>query len=319
MKILRKLIQLHKFFFFTAMLLTVLSVFLNLYWNSFLADTIDHLGNISVLDFGSPEAILFTPPVMAAVIILFHTAAEYLSSCLASYTCEIFAHEMRMGYCRFYLQSDIQTLSKLNVGEEQSAMQNELREVSVYLNENLFSFTKQFVTFAVTVSFLLRQNPRLALLSILPVIPLIIYCYFSGKTIKNFTEQCQKSRKRINGQVNTLLELFPIIQVYDACRLMDTAVDEKLLEWKNSTVRKERVAAGLMSLSGLLSFVPLLLLLGFGGAMVVNGEISTGILYIFINLSGNVSGFLQNMPNIYAAYRGFEASVERLGKKMVLP
>lgn len=81
----------------------------------------------------------------------------------------------------------------------------------------------------------------------------------------------------------------------------------------------ERVAAGLMSLSGLLSFVPLLLLLGFGGVMVVNGEISTGIFYIFINLSGNVSGFLQNMPNMYAAFRRFEASAERLGKKLVLP
>lgn len=126
MKILKKLIWLHKFLFFAAMLFTLLSVFLNLYWNSFLADTIDRLESIFLLDSPDEEALLLTPLAMAAVIIFFHTAAEYLSSCLASYTCEVFAHEMRMGYSRFYLQRDIRTLSKLKVGEEQSAMQNEM-------------------------------------------------------------------------------------------------------------------------------------------------------------------------------------------------
>lgn len=149
---------------------------------------------------------MLTPLAMAAVIILLHTAAEYLSSCLASYTCEVFAHEMRMGYSRFYLQCDIRTLSKLNVGEEQSAMQNEMGEISAYLNENLFSFTKQFVSFAVTAVFLLCCNSKLALLSTLPVVPLIIYCNFSSKVIKNLTEQCQKSKKQINGLADILLE-----------------------------------------------------------------------------------------------------------------
>ncbi len=74
---------------------------------------------------------------------------------------------------------------------------------------------------------------------------------------------------------------------------------DNLSEWEDMNVKKERIATGLMSLSGVLSFVPLLLLLGAGGAMVMNGEISIGIFYIFINLSGNVSGFLQNMPGIY--------------------
>ena len=93
---------------------------------------------------------------------------------------------------------------------------------------------------------------------------------------------------------------------------------ENLSEWENASVKKEKVSARLMSLSGVLSFMPLLLLLGFGGFMVVNGEISKGIFYIFINLSGNVSGFLQNMPGIYANFRRFSASVGSLDEKLVL-
>lgn len=318
MNILKKLIGLHKYVFGTATIFTLISIILNLYWNDFLAKMIDRLGDSTLFDHGNEHNIFFAFLVNGMLIILLYTIGELLSSYAASYTCEIFAHEMRMGYVRYYLESDNRILSTLNVGEEQSVMQNELKDISDYLNANLFSLMKQFGTFAVTVVFLLCKNFKLAAFSILPVIPLLIYCSFSSKIIKSYTEQCQDSKQKINGLADMILELFPIIQVYSAYKLIDSTMQERLSEWENANIKKERVSAKLMSLSGVLSFVPLLLLLGLGGFMVIKGEISIGIFYIFINLSGNVSGFLQNMPNIYANFRRFGASVGRLETKLIL-
>lgn len=315
MKILKQLIKLHKILFMTAVLFTFLSVILNLYWNKFLARLLDVLENTDFFYYENETGIFFATGI---VIVFMHAISEYLSLYLSSYTCEIFAHEMRMGYARHYLQSDIQALSKLNVGEEQSAMQNELKDISDYMSENLFSLMKQLGTFAVTVIFLLRQNCKLAMLYIFPVIPLILYCSFSSKIIKDYTQLCQNSRKKINGLADTILELFPVIQIYDAYKPVKDAMKKNLSEWGESNIKKERISAGLMSLSGVLPFVPLMLLLGFGGFMVINGKISIGTFYIFINLSGNVSGFLQNMPGIYAAFRRFSASVDRLEGKICI-
>ncbi len=306
MKILKQLIQLHKILFIMAVLTTVLSVIFNLCWNKYLAQLLDGLGNTEM------HPCLTT----GILIVLIHAASEFLSTYLSSYTCEIFAHEMRMGYARYYVQSDIRTLAGLNVGEAQSAMQNELKEISDYMSEQLFSLMKQFGTFAMTVLFLLWINFKLAMLSIVPVIPLIFYCSFSSKVIKKYTQQCQYSRKKLNGLADMILELFPVIQIYDACKLIQGAVKENLSEWGNASIKKEQTSARLMSFSGVLSFVPLLLLLGFGGSMVIQEEISLGTFYIFINLSGNVSGFLQNMPGIYAGFRRFSASVDRLEGKL---
>ena len=317
MKIIKQLINLHRVLFTIAILLTFLSIILSLCWNKCLAGMIDILGDSFLFDFEDQKSVLISLIMAGIVVILLHTISEYLSSYLASYTCEIFAHEMRMGYVRYYLESDIRMLSKLNVGEEQSAMQNELKDISDYLNENLFSLMKQFGAFIVTAVFLLCQNFKLAALSILPVVPLIVYCSCSSKIIKSYTEQCQDSKKEINGLADMILDLFPIIQIYGAYKLIDRTMQERLLEWGNANIKKERVSAGLMSLSGVLSFVPLLMLLGMGGFMVINGEISIGIFYIFINLSGNVSGFLQNMPIFYANFRRFSASVGRLEEKLV--
>lgn len=318
MRVLRRMIVLHKYVFSIAVLITFTAMLLNLGWNTFLANLLDRLANqIEVLEQGRGfylgNIILVGVAIMILLII-----TEYMSSYLAAYTCEIWAHDMRMGYAKHYLQYDMRELSCLNAGEEQSAMQNELSDISNYLNQNLFLFIKQFGTFFVTVIYLAIQNVKLAMVSVLPVLPLIAYCFYTGKVIKDYTEQYQSSRGQFNSLVDVILELFPILQVYQAYSLMNTNLNQTLLACEEANIRKEKVAAKLMSLSGVLSFLPLLCMLGFGGNMVLKGEISIGIFYIFINLSGNVSGFLQNMPNIYARFRGFVASVERLEKKMVL-
>lgn len=317
MKILKQLIKLHKLLFAAAVLFTALSILLSLCWNKFLAGVLDSLNQAAILDSGFRVDILSGILVTGMMIVCLHTISEYLSSYLSSCTCETFAHEMRMGYAGYYLQSDIRKLSRLNVGEEQSAMQNELKEISDYLNGNLFPLMKQFSLFAATVVFLLCQSPGLTLFSVIPVLPLILYCSFSSRKIKDATDQCQNSRKKMNGLADMILELFPVIQVYKVQQLIKDAVKENLSEWEKTAVRRERISARLMSLSGVLSFVPLLLLLGIGGHMVIKGEISMGTFYIFINLSRNVSGFLQNMPGIYANFRRFGAAVGRLEEKLV--
>lgn len=316
MHMIKKLIRRHKMLYFTAVLFTFLSVFINLYWNLFLKDLLNRLGANAALPVGGEIA----PGVFAGgiLIVLLLAASELCSYYLASCVCEAFAHDLRMEAVRYYLRSDIRALSRLKVGEEQSAMQNELKDISDYFHGNLFSFMKQLGTFAVTVLFLLCQSPKLTLLSTLPVLPLIAYCFYSGRVIKGYTEQCQSSKKQMNGLAELMLELFPVIQVYDASRLLHNAMDGRIREWRDNNIRREKVSARLMSLSGLLSFLPLLLLLGLGGNMVIKGEIGIGTFYIFINLSGQVSGFLQNMPNQYAGFRRFEASVGSLGDKLVM-
>lgn len=318
MKLMVRLIQLHKKIFAAAMAVTCISVCMSLFWNYVLARLIDGLGNTTVLRdaYVTQSLPLF---LLSGIVLIFAIAgSEFIASVLASYTCETFAHEMRMGYARYFLHMDHRALTKWNVGEAQSVMQNELSESQTYLNENLFALARQFLTFFLSVAFLLWQNPKLAVLSILPVLPVIIYCAFSSKRIKKYTEESQECKKKLNGLFDMLTSLFPVIQVYQSGGLFETIMEERLEEWKEANVRAERIAAVLMSMSGVLSFLPLLCLLTVGGMMVIRGGISVGVFYIFINLSGNVSGFLQNMPNIYAGFRRFAASVTRLEGRIIL-
>lgn len=314
MEVMGKLIRKHRALFGAAVFFTVLSVALNLVWNRLLAELIDRFG--SLLTDRQPQRFPGALMGKAVFIVCVLAAVEYAAAALASFTCENFAHDMRMGYSRFYLQSDVRTLAGLRVGEEQSAMQNELGEISAYLNGQLFPLVKQFFSFLITTGFLLKINCRLTALVMLPVVPLILYCAVSSRVIKELTEQCQGAKRKINGLADMAVRLLPAVRIYEAEELLWGAMEERLLSWRDSSVRRERVSARLMSLSGALSLVPLLLLLGLGGSMAVKGTISMGIFYIFINLSGDVSGFLQNMPGNYAGFRRFLASVGRVKEKL---
>ncbi len=56
----------------------------------------------------------------------------------------------------------------------------------------------------------------------------------------------------------------------------------------------------------------LLLLFLIGGTQVIQGTATIGTLYAFINLSGNVSGVMMNMPGRIAVFRRFTANMNRI-------
>ena len=116
----------------------------------------------------------------------------------------------------------------------------------------------------------------------------------------------------MNGITGVLLSLFPIIRIYEAEGLLRENYGEQLTKWQGAAVAEERTKARLMSISGMLSSVPLLLLMMVGGSMVIRGEFTMGMLYVFINLSGNVSGIMMNMPGHLAALRRFCGNLERV-------
>lgn len=308
MKTLKKVLALHKVLVTVSLIATILAILVNLFWNKVLSEMINQLGKDSEM----PVRMILS----GITVMLLFAVTQYSYGILNHWTCETLAHEMRMGYAKYFVHMDGRTLAELNSGEEMSGLQNELSDISNYLNSNLFNLVDQLLWFLFTFVWLLMLCPKLTILANLPVIPIILYCSFSSKVIKKLMDNSQQYKKEVNGLADTLLVLFPMIRIYDAGQLLRTAFETKIENWERVTVRMERTTARLMSLSGLLSFVPLVFLLGLGGTMVMNGEISLGILYIFMNLSGNVTGLMQNMPANYAAFRKFSANMNRLEKKI---
>ena len=310
MALLAQMMQKRLFLIIITVILICLEAVVTLLWNSQLSTI------INIISLGN----LLTMYIIVWVLItmLIWTSTAYISSYISGLTCEYLIHDLRMGYARYFSSLPISEIESLNAGKQLSKLQNEIADVSGYLNGNLIQLFSDSIRFITTFSWLLILNMKLALTINLPVLIILIYVFYSSKIISRATERSQQSKGRMNKHADTLLTLFPIIRLYDATHLMLRSYNKEIVEWEHQTVQAERIRARLMSLSGLLSNILLMLLFFVGGGMIINGVLTIGTLYIFLNLSGNISGVMMNMPGYISAFRQFLVNMKRLSPKILL-
>jgi ABC-type multidrug transport system fused ATPase/permease subunit len=292
------------FLSFSAVGISGLTAAAALWWNARLGGIIDCVGK------GCPPSGEMLIWALAAMLAMCLT--NYTKGYLTGYACERMSHDLRLGYARYFSGLPFADAEGLNAGELLSKLQNEIAGVSGYLQANLFRLLDDGVRFVFTFIWLLRQNPMLTLGANLPAFIIVAYIFFSSKIIGAAAEKAQQAKGCMNQYADTLLALFPIIKLYDGLRLTRDGYVGAVKTWEDHSARMEYTRARLMSLSGLLSKVPLLLLFLFGGKMAISGAITVGTLYIFLNLSGSISGVFMNMPGFIAAFRQFSANMNRL-------
>ncbi len=286
-----------------------LTAAVTLWWNGQLSGIINTVSEGHLL----PADII----LLALVTLLGMSVSAYFKSCISGFVCENMSHDLRMGYARHFASITVPEAERLSAGEQLSKLQNEIADVSGYLNDSLFQLLDDGVRIIATFTWLFVLIPKLTLTVNLPVFIIIVYVFYSSKLIGNATERSQQAKGRMNRYADTLLTLFPVIRLYDAAQMMLQGYRDNVGEWEYQTVRAERMRARLMSLSALLSSIPLMLLFLVGGGMVIDGALTVGTLYIFFNLSGNISGAMMNMPGYIAAFRQFSVNMTRLAPNVL--
>lgn len=287
-----------------------LTAAVTLWWNAQLSGII----NIVIEGHSLPTDIIAS----ALITVLGMCATAYFKSYISGFACESMTHDLRMGYARHFASLTFAEAERLSTGEQLSKLQNEIADVSGYLNSNLFQLLDGGIRFIMTILWLFFVNPKLTLTVNLPVLVIMVYTFYSSKIIGDATGCSQQAKGRMNGYADTLLALFPVIRLYDAARMMLYGYSNHVGEWERQTFRAERTRARLLSLSALLSSIPLMLLFLAGGGMVINGALTVGTLYMFLNLSGNVSGVMMNTPGYIAGFRQFSVNMKRLAPNISL-
>ena len=303
-----KLFQNRKGTVLLTLLCCVGSVLSTLLWNKNLAVLIDGVQ----AGMGLNRECITQCVVYLVLAALFQGGMQYLSA----YAGEYAVHDLRMRLAAVTMGRDYASVAKENSAELISVQQNEMEEINRYVSDNLFTLCSTVVNFVFNLVFLLTQNATLTLLYLIPVAGMAVYTTLSGKVIYRYTKREQEQQKKMNGVAGTLLSLFPVVRIYEAERLMERSYTERIESWKDAVVKQEKTKATLMSVSGMLSCIPLVLLMLVGGRMIFQGTLTIGLLYVFVNLSGNVSGVMINISVHLANFRRFCGNLERVWESM---
>jgi len=310
MKLLPGLLRERKLSVLSAAFAGLVAAIVVLIWNKQLAVIIDGVG-AGV----SPPAGLV---LRALATMLAMAAMNFIKEYAAGYACELMAHDLRTGYARYFSSLRAADAENVNAGEAVSKLQNEVAGVSEYLNAGFYQLFDDCIKFLSTFIWLLFINVALTAYVTLPALVIAAYAFKSSKIIGRETEKSLQAKEKLNRYADTLLTLFPVVRLYGAARLVTSGYMGALNDWECRTVRMEHAKAWLMSLSGVMSGAPLLCLFFFGGRMAINGSITLGTLYIFLNLSGNITGVMMNVPGQIARFNKFAAEAGRLAPQIIL-
>jgi len=144
------------------------------------------------------------------------------------------------------------------------------------------------------------------------------YAIISSKIISEKVQQSQNAKAQINGFTDTLASIFPILRIFNATQFMCNKYNEAVDILESANIKEERKRAKLMSLSAMMAYAPLLLILLIGGSQVIDSRMTLGTLYIFVNLTGNLSGVMMNMPARIAGFRRFSTNMKRLQPSIII-
>lgn len=311
MSLLKKLINKRIGLVVLTIIISIFSIVASLWWNAKLG---------TIINMINENTLVSTQLIITAVIsILSSAGSAFAFSICSAWTCETIAHDLRMGYAKHFSSLPITEIEDINAGGYLSKLQNEMNDIMDFLHGNLFSIMSDFMRFLATFSWLLWINRKLTLLAYAPVVLLIWYTVFSSKIIGSAASKSQHANTQMSGFADTLVSVFPVLKLFNASVLFQCKYNTALEKWETAGIKEERKRAKLMSLSGLLSCIPLLLLFLIGGTQVMNEQMTLGTLYVFINLSGNISGVMMNMPGRIAGFRRFAVNMKRMEPLVLVP
>ena len=294
---------------FLTFLFDLLFLAVILVWNRQLAVLIDLVTSGQSVT----KSIIMNLVVILAAYILMSGATTFVSGV----TCTGINYSLRQNYIQKISNQNLPT-QKLNGGKEASVLLNELTAVSNFISENLFFMFDSLIKFIGSFGWLIYLNPFLAITSNLPVFFIIIYISFSSKILQKYTLKTNEENSKINSVTDSLMNLFPVIRLYQAQKMILKNYSTLLIEWEKLNVSMEKKKALLMSISAVITNIPLLLIILIGGKLVILGKLTLGELYVFISLSGNVSGILMNMPSFIMQFRIFGANLKKLNAPVIV-
>ena len=294
---------------FLTFLFDLLFLAVVLVWNRQLAVLIDLVTSGQTVT----KSIIMNLVVILAAYILMSGATTFVSGV----TCTGINYSLRQNYIQKISNQNLPT-QKLNGGKEASVLLNELTAVSNFISENLFFMFDSLIKFIGSFGWLIYLNPFLAITSNLPVFFIIIYISFSSKILQKYTLKTNEENSKINSVTDSLMNLFPVIRLYQAQKMILENYSTLLTEWEKLNISMEKKKALLMSISAVITNIPLLLIILIGGKLVILGRLSLGELYVFISLSGNVSGILMNMPSFIMQFRIFGANLKKLNAPVIV-
>ncbi|MCR5203542.1 MAG: hypothetical protein K6E47_00620 [Lachnospiraceae bacterium] len=275
------------------------------------------------------EKVTSTLVTILACFLISNVVTVYLKHYSGRYAAEKMAHSLRMGFIgkllerkSGYRSSEGESVDKkvryldksvkTDAGAVMSKVQNELSRADEYLSNTFFDITDMLLTCVLVFVFLMFQNVLLTLVIFTPTLLILLYVKWSSRKLSGIVSSALKEKEKMNSVSYSLVHAFPAVKIYNGDDMCVGLYEKSLENWGKHEADMEKLNALYNSLSGILSRVPMLLLITVGGFMVIKGNIMLGTLIVFLNMQSSLTNSIMNLPSWISGFKVFTTNLDKI-------
>lgn len=293
--------------FAAGMAFTVLSLGVSFFVSWVLGAVMD---TITTGDLGRLKTILLFTMGVTALNILLDTGyyggrALFIHQALGQYKALAF---------RKLSEKSISAFSQENTGRYLSTLTNDVTTIETDYLENSFDLLMQVLLFLGALAMMCWYSPVMTLLSILLSVPPILLSVLTGDPMAKRAKAVSDKNEGFMAQVKDLLNGFAVIKSFKAEKEVGKLFDSASRAVEDAKRRRRYFEGGVRCLSGAFSIIFQFGIFLIGAYLAIRGDITSGTVIVFVNLSGYLVQSIGSIPRYWANRKAAAALVEKLAE-----
>jgi len=159
---------------------------------------------------------------------------------------------------------------------------------------------------------MMSLNYQLALIIMSPVILFMVLSVVFGKKMEEIQKRFLETNADVYSFLKENLTIIPLINVFNLEKWSQKRFNNQMDEYYNTSLTYTRTSSLNSSLSSLIMVVPVVLLIGFGGYMVIYGSLSLGTFTAFLSYTSIFFTPISQLSGIWTSYKSALPAFDRI-------
>jgi ATP-binding cassette subfamily B protein len=207
---------------------------------------------------------------------------------------------------------EIDVFSKEPAGKIITRITNDVENMNDLLNSGLISLLGDVLFVVFAIAFLFYLNPKLALIATSPLPIAIIVSLILGDRIEHVFEQVRDALTKINIHMQESLSGLTIVQSFNDETHNRSLFKDYAHDFRDKFYKSQMLNTYLRQFINIVSYLSNVLLIIFGGILVINNKATIGTLLAFLSYLNQLYGPLGDLSDKFSILQDAVASMKKI-------
>ncbi len=257
----------------------------------------------------------------ALLLLIFFAQAvfSFITRYNISYVGERVVADLRNQLYQHLLSLSLRFFANRRTGEIVSRLTNDVTTLQAAVTDNLINLLRQSVLFVGGIIFLFVINWRLTSIILLGIPIVTLTMVYLGRKIRQAATQVQDHLGEASAVVDESIGGIRIVKSFARESYEVTRFTTKVEETFTAAMYRAKITAILAPIIGFLAFMSITVTVWFGGAQVIEGDLTPGELVAYLIYTLLVAGSLASLSGLYSQIQSALGATERIFQLLDTP